>query len=191
MVIGADLSHFNTGIELSIAKESGLQFVFLKATEGLTFVDPTYEERLKECRDLGIPVGAYHFGTGDDPVFQSEHFMRVASTADVLALDFEPNPTGESMSAGQATLFLAKVGIFRPGRTILYSGSWLKEHDTDMLRFYPLWLAEHGPKPNLPEGFQSYLIWQNAIKNFPGLGVVDIDLFNGDMAAFKSFWGIK
>ena len=71
-IYGIDLSHHNQAIEWDKVTAS---FVYLKATEGDNYVDPTYKERVVECRDRSILVGAYHYlTTSSDPKDQFDNF---------------------------------------------------------------------------------------------------------------------
>lgn len=58
---GVDLSHHNPEPNW---KQLDVDFIFLKATEGSDYTDPTFKKRRKKCRDHNIPIGAYHFFTG-------------------------------------------------------------------------------------------------------------------------------
>jgi len=61
-----DLSHWNQSVDFKLAKEDGILGVIHKATQGLQYVDPTYEERQKAAEEVNLLWGAYHFGTGKD-----------------------------------------------------------------------------------------------------------------------------
>jgi lysozyme len=200
MILGCDLSHNNSSqnVDLATAQRNGIQFVIHKATQGISFVDPMFKIRQKECADLGIPFGAYHFGTGDDPQEQIEHFLSVATGVNVLALDFEKNTTpGEtSMNLNQMIAFLADIAedaTTEPNHIVLYTGGYFKDMKVSVLKLaqYPLWLAEYGPVPHLPMGFKDWKIWQFSSEHFQGLGLVDLDRFNGDLPALQAFFGGK
>jgi lysozyme len=199
MILGCDLSHNNSSqnVDLAIAKESGIQFVIHKATQGISFVDPMFKIRQKECADLGIPFGAYHFGTGDDVSAQVAHFQEAAEGVKAFALDFEANTTpGEtSMNLNGAINFLGLMEYVEPeSQVLLYTGGYLKDMkiSSQALSKYPLWLAEYGPVPHLPMGFTNWKIWQFSDgERFQGLGLVDLDRFNGDLPALQAFFGGK
>ena len=57
-----DLSHFNTTVDLQAAKGDGILGVIHKATQGLTFQDPTYKTNRQQANAAGLLWGAYrHF----------------------------------------------------------------------------------------------------------------------------------
>src|SRR5215212_6061446 len=124
-----DISHHNGTVNLDRAKEDGILGVIQKATQGRTFVDPTYKRNRLKAQNAGLLWGAYHFGTGSDGIKQAEHFLNIVQPDDdtLLVLDFEANPTGPSMTLEEARAFVThvngEIGRF-PG---LYAGHFLKE----------------------------------------------------------------
>jgi lysozyme len=59
-----DISHHNGVVDLQKAKANGLVGVIQKATQGESFVDPTFETNRTAAINAGLLFGAYHFGTG-------------------------------------------------------------------------------------------------------------------------------
>ncbi len=59
---GIDVSHYQGRIDWSrVAATESISYVYLKATEGATYVDDTYRRNLAEVRRVGLSVGSYHF----------------------------------------------------------------------------------------------------------------------------------
>src|SRR5262245_66441024 len=85
-----DVSHHNGHPDLGKARADGIRGVIQKATQGRTFVDPTYARNHEAAADVGLYWGAYHFGTGGDGVKQAAHFLEIVAPgkADLLVLDF-------------------------------------------------------------------------------------------------------
>ena len=59
-MLGYDLSHWNTDKQFNECLKDA-DFIILKATEGKTWVDSTFEIRIQKVIDEGILAGAYHF----------------------------------------------------------------------------------------------------------------------------------
>src|SRR5262245_21557225 len=99
-----DLSHHNGEVDLDEAAADGVFGVIPKATQGVGYQDPTYVTNRTKARVAPLQWGAYHFGTGADGVQQAAHFLEVVQPeADtLLALDFEANPQGPSMTLEEA-----------------------------------------------------------------------------------------
>jgi GH25 family lysozyme M1 (1,4-beta-N-acetylmuramidase) len=71
-----------------------VQFVYVKATQGTRYADPTFVRSVTGARDDGkLAVGAYHFLTTDDAGAQAANFvkqMQAAGDLDLLpSLDLE------------------------------------------------------------------------------------------------------
>ena len=90
---GIDVSNHQGAIDWAAVAADGVQFAYLKATEGRSFVDPYFAASWTGARAAGVRPGAYHFfslcSSGSD---QAEAFLRTAPPeADALppALDLE------------------------------------------------------------------------------------------------------
>lgn len=76
---GADFSHWNAVTDAGALHTSGIEFAWLKATEGVSGVDATFADKAAELTAAGVIVGPYHFfDGGDDPVAEAKHFLEVA-----------------------------------------------------------------------------------------------------------------
>lgn len=76
---GVDVSHYQGEIDWQQIREQGIDFAFIKATEGSSYVDERYEENRKNAREAGLYIGAYHFFSFDSPAAsQAEHFIATA-----------------------------------------------------------------------------------------------------------------
>lgn len=53
---------------------------YFKRSEGTTFVDSTFSERMVAAHDAGAQVGAYHFGGHANPVAEADHFLSLPGT---------------------------------------------------------------------------------------------------------------
>ncbi len=84
---GIDISHWQGTISSSTwssIKSAGNSFVFMKATQGNSYVDPQFSTNITRAAGKGLLVGPYHFceldtGYGDptDPVTEANHFLAV------------------------------------------------------------------------------------------------------------------
>ncbi len=60
-ISGIDVSAHNGDIDFIKIAQSGIDFVFIKATEGATFKDSRFHDNYNNARKAGLKVGAYHF----------------------------------------------------------------------------------------------------------------------------------
>ncbi len=65
---GIDVSHHQGKIDWHKVKNEDIQFVYIKATEGGDFKDPSFNENWNGAKNEGMKVGAYHFFTLCKPV---------------------------------------------------------------------------------------------------------------------------
>jgi lysozyme len=207
-ILMIDISHNQAHVDLGAAQAAGVAAVFLKATEGATWQDPTFKARVAAARALGFKVGAYHFGTAADPAAQVDNFITTVTKgagglADlVLALDLEHNDNAPNNTITPAQgeswvgLFAAKAGR----SPMLYAGSYLRDlggaTGRPNLASCPLWLAQYAASPVTLPGWASWTIWQFTDGRLgpyqgevDGVGPCDQDAYNPDAAlAFEEFW---
>lgn len=75
-VQGFDVSHYQTSVDFASAYSGGLRFVFIKATEGTTYLDPSFSDHYNAATKAGFIRGGYHFAHGDeDPTAQANYFL--------------------------------------------------------------------------------------------------------------------
>ncbi len=77
-----------TNISWAQVKAAGVVGVYLKATEGLTFVDPCFRQNLQAARTAGLLVGAYHVTRPkNDEAKEAKHFAATVKAANGGTLD--------------------------------------------------------------------------------------------------------
>src|SRR5882672_9538638 len=59
--MGIDVSHYQSVINWTNVAGAGITFAWCKATEGLTYVDPTFVSNVTHAKAVNIPIGLYHF----------------------------------------------------------------------------------------------------------------------------------
>jgi lysozyme len=196
-----DLSHHNSTVDLQAAKGDGILGVIQKATQDLTFRDPTYAQHHQQANDAGLLWGAYHFGTGSDGVSQAEYFLNFVQPApgDLLVLDFENNLQGPTMTLEEARAFVTHINQVTGRWPGLYGGSLLKQllgtSSDPVLANCWFWLAQYGPTPVVPVNWATWTMWQYTDgaqgpdpHQVAGIGRCDRDKFSGDAAGLAAFW---
>lgn len=111
MIHGVDVSAYQSET-YSIA---GLDFVFVKATEGLTYTNPRLAAQAKRARDAGLVVGFYHYPhMANDPQAEADYFLKKApiQTGDIIVFDWEGYD-------------IANKGVAK-SRQVAYRDAWLK-----------------------------------------------------------------
>jgi lysozyme len=196
-----DLSHHNGNVNLKKAAAAGIVGVIHKASQGQTGRDPQYKTNRKKAEDAGLLWGAYHFATGSDGLRQAENFLEAVGDFKqvLLVLDFEPNPTGPSMSLEEARSFVTSVKQFSKRSIGFYSGHYIKEllgtGSDPVLADCWFWLAQYGPTAVVPPNWKTWTFWQYTDGAFgpephkvDGIGRCDRDMFNGSIGQLKQLW---
>ena len=190
-----DLSHFNTNPNFILAKNAGVLAVIHKATQGTTFADPAYAAHRIAASEAGLLWGAYHFGDGTDGVAQADFFLENSGPTRpaLLALDFEQNPGGASMSLNQARAFVTRIQAVTGRWPGLYAGAYLKgllgDVKDPVLGNCWLWLAQYAGIATVPANWTAWTLWQytgSAMVN--GIGQCDRSRFNGSAADLAAFF---
>ena len=194
-VQGVDVSKYQGTIDFAKIKAAGNTYVFVKATEGITSVDPDYAHNITAARAAGLVVGSYHFyETDDDPSAQFGNFRQ---HADVKPGDLPPVVDIEVLAQGSRPdladdlkSFLAQMEQAYGAKPILYSGVSFANEYLSGFSGYPLWVAEYtsAATPKVPAGWQTWTFWQYSQSgSVAGInGAVDMDRFNGTAAQFDA-----
>jgi lysozyme len=201
-IMGVDVSHYDGTIDWTKAHAAGVEFAFMKATEGLTITDGTYATNLAGARAAGVIAGAYHFFRANlDGTQQADFFVSVIGTVPPDALppviDLETTD-GQSASAiaSAALEFLARVEQ-RTGRTplIYTTPSFFTSTLGSPSGFshYPVWIAHWTTTcPNVPSAWSDWPFWQYTDSgSVNGISTpVDLDKFNGTRDDLIAFLGL-
>ncbi len=192
---GIDVSHHQGVIDWAQVAASGQRFVFAKATEGTTYVDPMYLLNRFGAGVNGIAFGAYHFARPDgepgDAVAEADHFLDSARPAPgnlvpVLDLERTGGLTHAEVTAW-ALAWLDRVTERLGVRPMVYtspSGWAARTGDTAVVAedgYTLLWAAHWGAlAPTLPAGGwagHGWSVWQYGdCGTIPGIaGCVDVD----------------
>ena len=198
-VRGIDVSHFQGNIDWGRVAADGVQFAFTKATDGRTYVDPTFHQNWNRMRQAGLIRGVYHFlRPGLSAKSQADHFLNETKSI-IESADFPPvldvedgKGISQSQLAAKVREWLSIVESAIRRKPIIYCspGIWNSEVGRDFSE-YPVWVAHYTSKPNptLPIGWTNWKIWQFTDKGrVAGInGDVDLDRFNGSMKQLKAF----
>ena len=193
-VHGSDVSRYQTSVDWRKARQNGVNFVFVKATEGADDVDPMFREHWRGARSAGIPTGAYHFwyhcATGK---VQAQNFIAKVPRAGgalppVLDLEWTPfSPTctrrpPQDELLREAQDFIDRVAAHYGQRPLVYvSPDIFEARELWRLQRVDFWarsVADHPSKvyPNLRWTFWQY----SGTGIIPGIaGKADLNVFAG------------
>ena len=166
---GIDVSRWQGNINFEQVANSGIQIVYIKATEGTTYVSPTFEKSYLNAKENGLKIGFYHYVTArteEEAKAEAQFFASKIQGKEVdckLAMDFEEfgNLNNNEINAiGLA--FIKRLQELTQKPVIVYSNSYTARTvwNGEILN-YPLWVAEYGvSKPRDNGKWSKYVGWQ-------------------------------
>ncbi len=209
-VLGLDVSSYQGTINWTQVKAAGFPYAFAKATEGVGFTDSKFLSYMSGGMVAGVYMGAYHFShpVNNTAVAEANYFLSIAGpyiTACQLppVLDLEDSPTGPSLQSTFTPLQLATwvntwmstVQAATGIKPIIYIGAGNAAYINNSVTTYSLWMDSPTGNPTTPPA--SLGVWStwafkqySWVLNVPGvIGGTDADVFNGNLAALKTFMG--
>jgi lysozyme len=194
---GLDVSHYQGTVDWQQVFQAGYLFAFIKATDGITYVDPMFATNWGGAKAAGLLRGAYHFfEANDDPQQQAQNFLDTVTLepGDLPpVIDVESSSTSGQVSTAtiidSIATWLQTVEQATGLTPIIYTnpGYW-NSLGTEQFSGYPLWVAEYGvASPTLPTGWTSWALWQfSQSGQIPGVTTaVDLDLFQGSLQSLQ------
>ncbi|MBR6384788.1 MAG: glycosyl hydrolase family 25 [Ruminococcus sp.] len=196
-VFGVDLSHYQGDVDWKKLERQGVQFAFIKATEGSGHVDESVADNLKNSADTNIAVSCYHFFSFDSAgETQAENFI---NTVPVESIDMPPvidieyyadksrnKPSFEHTEA-ILTPLLEILEEHYGKKPIIYANHsvylrYIKEKYSD----YPLWVRNTHEEPT----FAEWKFWQYSDKGmlegyFGKEKYIDYDVYCGSREEFE------
>lgn len=173
-----DISHWQTVKDWQAIKDSGVKGVYLKATEGDYFTDPTFRNNVLGAQSVGLLVGAYHYVKFSDPVAEAANFKNATGGLylDLMpVLDVEEDPGLSDVTQWVRNFITADSHPY-----MFYSYSeWLQDHPVE-LSDLPLWIADYRQIDSPPDvcGWTEYAMWQyndkGSVSGIVGNGI-DLD----------------
>ncbi len=189
---GIDVSGWQENINYTQVVESGIQIVYMKASEGSNFVDPYFEQNYANAKANGLKVGFYHYLTArseQQAVAEANFFVSTIAgkIPDCrLAMDFESFGSLSIEEINQIGLtFVRTVENLSGKEVVIYSDtSNASSVFRGELTNYPLWVAQYEVQEPTPNGnWDSWVGWQYTdLGEIAGInGYVDRDEFTEDI----------
>jgi lysozyme len=201
-VHGTDTSRFQTSVDWPTARALGVNFAFLKATEGGDLLDPAFHDNWRAAARAGVRRGAYHFWyhcrPGDE---QARWFIRHVPRAagalpPVLDLEWTPfSPTCTRRTPGaelraEAARFLDILERHYGTRPLIYTSPDIYR-DAELWRIprAEFWLRSVAGHPSKVYPGQAWTFWQySGTGVIPGIpGKADLNVFAGSKADWANW----
>ncbi|MBV9291254.1 MAG: hypothetical protein JO222_02305 [Frankiales bacterium] len=183
--LGIDVSSHQGVIDWPTVAAHGIDFAYIKASEGGDYLDPKFAGNVAAARAAGLDTGAYHFFTLCTPgIVQARNFLAAASGSRTTlppAVDLElagncsARPTTQQVQA-QLDTFLALVERASGQRAVLYLGhDFTDRYAIRQMADHPLWVRRLVRRPTTP----GWVYWQASsyarIAGIPGATDLDVE----------------
>jgi GH25 family lysozyme M1 (1,4-beta-N-acetylmuramidase) len=200
-VKGIDVSYYQGTIDWAKVRGAGVEFAFIRVSDGANYIDPKFEAYWAGSRAAGIVHGAYQFfRPGQDAIAQADLLLGKIGTP--KPDDLPPVLDVEAADGLSASQVAAKVKAWvdhvaaKLGRApIIYTGYyfWRDSVGAANLTSSPLWHAQYSTAtcPTIAPPWQDWAFWQyTSTGSINGIsGGVDVDRWNGNRASLDAFIG--
>ena len=187
---GIDVSSWQGNINFAQVKNAGIDIVYIKSSEGVSYIDPYFERNYQNAKANGLKVGFYHYvnarnteqartnglkvgfyhyvtaRTVEEARNQANFFAKVISGKEPdckLAMDFE---SFGNLSVNQineiSKVFLETLQNATNKEVLIYSNSYTARTILSSdLAIYPLWVANYGvSEPGGNDKWNTWVGWQ-------------------------------
>lgn len=196
-VHGIDVSHYQRFIDWEKIATEGIDFVFIKATEGTDYRDSIFHNNWREVKRVGLRRGAYHFFRPSVSAhLQALNFvsyvpLESGDLPPVLGVEvLDGIPSDRLVDSIRIWLDLVEDKLNR--QPILYTNfkfyqTYLSEHFGEV----PLWIARYYQEEPYLTDNRDWHFWQYGNRGrLPGIeGYVDFNVFKGSSEDLKLLTG--
>lgn len=177
---GIDVSHHQGEIDWRRVAGDGIEFAYVKATEGGDFTDRRFEANWRGAAAAGLDRGAYHFFTLCRPgAVQARHFLEVVpvdpdALAPAVDLELAGNcsarpPRATVLREVRTFLSIVEDAVGRPA--LLYVGDdFERRYQARQVLGRPLWHLRFLRRPDV----DGWVVWQV-------MGFAHVDGVDGDV----------
>ena len=185
---GADVSRYQKTINWSkLDEESNIEFVFMKATEGISYVDPTFKTNWKNAKNTNLICGAYHYFLPKISV--RKQFANFKRTALLKKKDLVPLLDVETTQGLSRTALIKRIkewlnlaeAHYGKKPMIYTTQRFYNTHLKNRFDKYEFVIARYNTKPPYMLDRRKVTFWQYTDRGrLPGISVnVDRQNFNG------------
>lgn len=194
-VKGVDVSRHNGVIDWEKLREQSIQFAYIKATEGTSYIDTTFNRNYKAAKAAGLLVGAYHFFRfNQDGEAQALHFIKnmTFEKGDLPPMiDVEKSTLNPFKSTKKVVLRLRdlihRLHVHCYTRPIIYTNK--NCYNKYIKNYFPnrrLWISDLSGEPDSTI-YYKWIFWQYSHKGcLEGVKEkIDLDVFRSSLQELK------
>lgn len=201
-VRGVDVSAYQGTVDWQTLFAQNIDFAFIKATEGSSFVDSCFAYNCAEAQKQHLSVGVYHFFSYDSSgEAQARHYIDTVSLFDgmlppVIDLefygDYEKNPPSRERVSGELQAMLDALEQHYGVKPIIYATekSYALYLSGEYAQ-YDIWIRNVWTKPKLSDG-REWTFWQftnrEQLQGYEGKEkYIDVNVFCGTAEEFQAY----
>jgi lysozyme len=200
-VRGVDVSSYQGEIDWDVLAGQGIDFAFIKATEGSTFQDSRFAYNWENAGKTDLRIGAYHFFSFESPgETQAENFIRTVPMTDgmlppVVDIEFygdeENNSAQQEKVQGILTEILTGMEDHYGVKPIIYATrDTYERYIENAYPEYDIWVRSVWTRPRIPDS--EWTFWQytnrEQLKGYCGdEKYIDMNVFSGTRDAFGRY----
>ena len=196
---GIDVSYYQGTIDWARVKAEGIEFAFIRLSDGEVFRDPKFDRNWAGAKTAGVIRGAYQFFRPAQNVTTQANMM-IQAIGTYQPGDLPPvidvEADGGLAPATVASKVRQWVDLVKAGTgatPIIYTGKYFWRDEVGGPRTFeqnPLWIAQYTSKcPDLPAPWARWTFWQYTDRGRVGgiTGNVDLNNFNGTSEQLRAF----
>ena len=195
-----DVSSYQGTVDWHALASQGVDFAFIKATEGSLLQDKQFASNWNGSLEAGVRPGAYHFLSYDSPgETQADNFISMVPVTDgalppVVDIEFYgeylENPPEKAQVQSILDPLLARLEAHYGVKPILYVTyrSYYSYLTDTKYADYPVWCSSPTVFPLVPR----WHFWQYShsakLEGYTGAQpLIDLNVFRGSQAEFDAF----
>ena len=195
---GIDVSHYEGVVNWQAAAAGGIAFGIARVSDGTQYPDEYFASNWAAMKAAGVVRGAYQYFEADEDV-DAQADMMITAMATMAPGDLPPTIDVEvthgltpSQLAPRIQQWIDRVAAATGRAPMVYTGYyfWRDSVASTGDAGNPLWAAEYTSEcPLVSSPWTQWTFWQHSgTGSAPGVsGEVDVDVFNGDLAALQAF----
>lgn len=166
---GIDVSSWQQNIDFAAVRNAGIEIVYMKSSEGSSYIDSYFETNYRNAKANGLKVGFYHYVTArttEQARAQATFFSKVISGKEPdckLAMDFENFDNLSTTQVNEISrVFLETLENLTNKEVLIYSNAYsARTIFSSSLTNYPLWVANYGvSEPGDNGKWSTWVGWQ-------------------------------
>jgi peptidoglycan hydrolase-like protein with peptidoglycan-binding domain len=181
---GIDIYGGSGVIDFEKVKNSGVEIVYIKATEGVTYSNPSLHSYYNLAKASGLKVGVYHYLRNDSPLSEANNFLTVIKGLDLdckYVIDVE-DALGQTVEKLSSNVRQFADCLIKSGKSVgMYTDDGFYANSLNStVKDLPLWIAHYNVTKPTATNYVGFQYTDTGIVE--GIvGNVDLSNFSNDM----------